>query len=305
MKTLIICFSMSGYTQKVAEHIARGIRERSGHCDVRSLVEADTRTLGQYDLVGLGCPVYYYKEPFNVTDFMDSLPELPGKHWFVFCTHGMVLGKTLVSMSDRLKEKGIQVIGYFHTYADAKAPFFPHPVPTTGHPDSQEYEEASAFGRELVERSRRIAEGEVGLVPSPDPVTKEWIELADMTTRETLGQFMPPLRIDMDKCIECHECEESCPAKGIDVGAVPPRIQNPCIYCYQCPMICPTLAIDADWDMLKSFFNEDLAVRYLAELGKAEAKGEFRWHVDLASVDFQDTQFQQRLRKLKEEGPGK
>ena len=301
MKALITYFSMTGYTQKVAEHIRKGIAEKAGQCDLKRLVEVDTTVLGDYDLVGLGCPVYYYKEPFNVSDFIDSLPELRNKQWFVFCTHGMVLGNTLVSMSDKLKKKGIQVVGYFDTYADATAPFFTYPVPTSGHPDSQEYEEACAFGRELVERSRRIVKGEVGLIPSPDPVAKEWIERADMMTRETLGQLMPPLRIDMEKCTLCHECEEACPAKGIDVGVDPPRIQDPCIYCYQCPMICPTQAIDADWDMVKLWFNDELIARYLAELGKAEAKGEFRWRVDLASVDFKDTQFKQRQRKLEQE----
>ena len=299
MKALIIYFSMSGYTRRVAEHIRDGILEEADQCDLKSLAEADSSSLVDYDLVGLGCPVYYYKEPFNVSDWIDGLPELKGKHWFVFCTHGSVMGKTLISMSERLKKKGILVIGYFHTYADATAPFFPYPVPTTGHPDPLEYEQSHAFGKEVVERSRGITQGEVDLLPTPDPVSDDWSQTADMLTRELLRQMMPPLRIDMEKCTLCHECEDSCPVKGIKVESDPPRIQNPCIYCFQCTMICPTAAIDADWELLRGFFPEDLFARYLEELAKAEAKGAFRWHIDLTSINLQDTQLEQRKRKLR------
>jgi len=300
MKTLILYFSMSGYTRKVAERIRDGIVEETGQCDLVDLANAEPCSVAEYDLVGLGCPVYYYKEPFNVSDFIDSLPLLNGKHWFVFCTHGSVMGKTLVSMSERLQKRGIVVAGHFHVYADATAPFFPYPVPTSGHPDRREYEQARAFGREITERSSRIAQGEVNLVPTPDPVPEQWAQLADMLTREALPQMFPSLRVDLEKCTFCHACEDACPAGGIDVEADPPRIQSPCVYCYQCSMVCPTLAIDADWDTTDTSFGENLFAMYLQELEKAEARGEFRRYVDPKTIDLQDSQLMQRRRKLEE-----
>ncbi len=298
MKTLILYFSMSGYTERVAERIRNGILEKTGHCDLMAMADADIRSIAEYDLVGLGCPVYYYKEPFNVSDFIEGLPHLKDKHWFVFCTHGSVMGTTLVSMSEKLKKKGVVVVGHFHVYADATAPFFPYPVPTSGHPDPLEYEQAEDFGRDIIERSERIAQGEVNLIPSTDPVPEQWVQLAGMLTREALSQMFPPLRFDLEKCTSCHECEDACPAGGIDVEADPPRIQSPCIYCYQCPMICPALAIDADWDTVDSSFGDSLFAMYLQELEQAEARGEFRRYVDPSTIDLQDSQLMQRRRKL-------
>ncbi len=300
MKSLIIYFSMTGYTRKVGERIRDGIIEVAGQCDMKSMSEVDESVLGEYDLVGLGCPVYFYKEPFNVTDFIEGLSGLKDKHWFAFCTHGSVMGKTLVSMSERLQKKGILVVGHHHTYADATAPFFPYPVPTSGHPDELEYEQAQVFGREVAERSQRISGGERDLIPTPEPAPEEWNQAADLLTLDVISQLMPPLQIDMDKCTLCNECIDYCPAGGIDVESDPPRIQNPCIYCFQCAMICPELAIGADWESSgDAGIGAEVLNRYIGELRKAEARGEFRWYVDPDAIDISDSQYKQRERKLK------
>ncbi len=293
MNTLIICFSQTGNTLKVAERIRDGIIDVTGECDLVDLKDADSGSLAGYDLVGLGCPVFYYKEPFNVRDFIGALPELAGKHWFVFCTHGSVMGKTLISMSEHLGEKGITVIGHHDTYSDASLPFYPYPTLTTGHPDSLDYEEARAFGKEIAERSQRIAKGESDLVPRLDPVPEEWTTDADMLTLEFLNGVMPRLHIDMEKCINCHECEDNCPVQGIDVEADPPRIQQPCIYCWYCAKICPTLAIGTNWDDLVAMAPDQYA-RYRQALDNAAKSGRFRWLIDPDSMDLENPLYKQR-----------
>ncbi|MBI4832040.1 MAG: flavodoxin domain-containing protein, partial [Candidatus Lindowbacteria bacterium] len=131
MKSLIICFSQTGNTRKIAEQIREGIAEVTGQCDMKNLAEVDKGSLPGYDLVGLGCPVFYYQEPFNVRAFIESLPQLKDRHWFVFCTHGSVIGNTFPSMSGQLQKKEILVIGYHDSYADGTLPFYPYPTLTT------------------------------------------------------------------------------------------------------------------------------------------------------------------------------
>lgn len=298
MKTLIVHFSQTGFTRKVAERIRDGIVEVTGQCDLTSLADVDESALAGYDLVGLGCPVFYYKEPFNVRDFMQGLPELKDKQWFVFCTHGSVMGNTLILMAEALKRKGILVVGYHDTYADGSIPFYPYPTLTTGHPDELEYDEAREFGREVAERSRRIAEGERDLIPEPGQKDQEWTDAADMLSLEFMDQVMPRMSIDEEKCTHCQECVENCPVGGIDVEADPPRIQDPCIYCWYCAKICPELAIEADWDGLVSLAPENYA-RYRKALDEAAARGEFRWLVDPDSLDLDDPLYKQREREIK------
>lgn len=297
MKTLIICFSQTGNTRKVAERIREGIAGVTGRCDLADLEEVNTASLADYDLVGLGCPTFYYQEPFNVRDFIGNLTGLDGKHWFLFCSHGSVIGNTFPSMAERLRKKGIVVIGYHDTYADGTLPFYPYPTLTTGHPDERDLDEARAFGKEIAERCQRIAEGDKSLIPEPAAVPEEWTRTAQALSPEFLDQMMPGLSIDTDKCTHCHACEDNCPVNGIDVEADPPRIQQPCVYCYYCAKICSALAIEADWDMLVSMAPENYA-RYREVLDEAAARGEFRWLIDPDSINFDDPLYKQRQREI-------
>ncbi len=295
MKSLIIYFSQTGHTRNIAERIHDGIREVTGQSELVCFSDVDINSLAGYDLVGFGCPVFYYQEPLNVRRFLNKLPEMKGRHWFLFCTHGSVLGKIFFTMSKILKKKGICVLGYHHTYADATLPFYPYPTLTTGHPDSKEYEQACAFGREMAGQMQQILRGNHFIMPEPAPVPEEWALEADKFSLEFLKKIMPRLRIDLNKCAHCYECQKQCPSRGIDIDAGPPRIQAPCIYCWRCAMICPEKAIEADWGPLVAIAPKAYA-RYRLALEKALAQGEFVWRIDPDSLKFDDPYYKQLQR---------
>jgi flavodoxin/ferredoxin len=298
MKSLVICFSQTGNTRKAAECIQAGIKSVSGQCDLVELSAFEQANLKNYDLVGLGCPVFYYQEPSNIRDYIEHLPRLDRRQWFVFCTHGSVMGNTLNSMADRLREKGALVIGYHDTYADGTLPFYPYPTLTTGHPDALDLAEAEKFGEAIAQRSERIAKGDLSLIPASEAVPEDWVRMADFLSREFLEQSMPRLRINTAKCTRCGECVSGCPVGGIDVEIDEPRIQQPCVYCYYCAKACPTLAIEADWEPLVTMAPQNYA-RYREALDDAAAKGRFRWLVNPDSMDFSNPLYKQLERELK------
>ncbi len=298
MKTLIICFSQTGNTRKIAERIYDGIIRAGSECDLKTLNETESVCFSGYDLIGIGAPVFWYKEPFNVQDFLEALPEQNGRQWFVFCTHGNVIGNFFPSVTEKLNKKGATVIGFHNSYANITVPFYPEPSYTSGHPDAIDLKQAESFGAEIVERSLKIKEGQKGLIPEPGPVSSpEWIEEGRMMTREMIGQILPKFSINTETCIQCRECEENCPVHGIDIDAEPPRIQDPCIYCWRCVTICPTLSVEADWEPLVAMAPANYA-RYKKELDKAAARGEFRWLMDPETVVFDDPLYKQRQREI-------
>jgi len=301
MRTLMICFSQTGNTRKVAEQIQQGINEVADTCELIGLDEADSESLDKYDLVGIGFPVFYYKEPFHISDFIDSLPIMKDKRWFVFCSHGSVLGMTLISMTERLEKKGITVIGSHHTYADASLPFYPYPTVTTGHPDDQDLQEARDFGTAIAQCSIAVASGDTSCIKRPAPVTEDWVpEQSALLTQEFMDKAFPRLSVNTETCTQCGECQDACPVNGIDIEAEPPNIQDPCIYCWNCAKICPTCSIETDWTGMDSLAPSQYE-KYIKALNDAEARGEFRWRVDPDSMNYDDPLHKQQERQLKDE----
>lgn len=299
MKTAIICFSQTGNTRKVAEKIRNGICEATGQCDLFTIEEVDAGSLAGYDLVGLGCPAFYCQEPFNVRAFIERLPQQNSRHWFVFCSHGAVMGQTLVRMAEGLEKRGAQIIGFHHTYADITVPFYPRHTLTSGHPDDRDLREAFDFGKAVAACSLAVSEGDTRCVTKPAPAPEEWAQKeAGKLTREFLAQVMPPLLINVETCTLCGQCGEECPVNGIDIDDDPPRIQKPCIYCFHCASICPTCSIEADWSGLVKMAPANYA-RYRAALNDAKARGEFRWLVDPETVDCGNPLYKERERAVK------
>lgn len=284
MRVAIITFSQTGNTWKLAEAIGAGIRRAGADCRLIPF-ERDTSVPEDCDLFGIGCPVFYYQEPLHVRRFLDSLPPLPGRVGFVFCSHGSIMGATLGSMAGRLARKGVRVIGAHDAYADAFLPFYPHPTYTSGHPDDEALAAAHGFGEQMVARHRALKDGEVLVQPVLEAVPEEWTQNAAMFTPEFMARVFPPLRIDAAACTGCLECERGCPVGGIEISADPPRIQAPCIYCWHCVNACPEAAIGADWSTQVALAPK-LYRRYRHWLDIAAAKGRFRWRVDPERIDF-------------------
>ncbi|MFH1152830.1 MAG: EFR1 family ferrodoxin [Pseudomonadota bacterium] len=299
MKTAIICFSQTGNTRRVAEKIRDGILNETGQCDLLKLEDLDLRSLADYDLLGLGSPVFYLKEPFHIADFISNLPKQNSRHWFVFCSHGSVMGQALVSMTEGLEKKGALVIGFHHTYADITVPFYPKPTLTSGHPDDQDLQEAFDFGISVANCSRAVSGGDRDCIRKPLPAPEDWARKeAVMLSHEFLSQVLPRLFVNRETCLQCGQCQDACPVKGIDIGSDPIRIQEPCVYCMHCVSICPTCSIQADWSQMVSMAPGNYA-RYRQSLNDAKDRGEFRWLIDPDTVDCSMPLYKQREQEKK------
>ena len=114
MKSMVLYFSQTGMTRKVAEAIHGAIRTVTGQCDIVKLKEANVKRLVGYDLIGLGCPTFVHEEPLNVKRFIRCMGPLRGKHCFIFSTHGGHPVNVLPSMAGKLRRQGLKVVGGFN-----------------------------------------------------------------------------------------------------------------------------------------------------------------------------------------------
>ncbi|NVM01569.1 MAG: 4Fe-4S binding protein [Candidatus Helarchaeota archaeon] len=285
MKVLIIFFSQTGGTEKIAEQIQKGILKNGNECEMVRIKDAKNKKLANFDLIGLGCPTFYYREPISVKLFIQKMDKVDGKHCFIFCTHGSIIGNTFYYMNEALNKKGYLVIGAYDSYSESSIQFYPQPMHTAKHPDDIELREAEEFGQKVCEISLKIKKGEKSLIPKFELIENTWwARDSKLATPEALRSISPEFKINIDKCTKCLTCQENCPVDAIDVEADPPEIQKDgCIFCWFCEKLCPEGAIEADWASTRQLFKGNLK-KYIRELKKAEEQGKFRPYVDYEKI---------------------
>ena len=111
-KILIAYFSQGGTTLSIAEQILKGMNDKQCHVDLYDMTEAQPPDINDYDIIGIGSPVYIYRPPFIVTQFIKSLPKLKGLPFFIFLLYGMKPGTTGTQLRKALFLKGGKQIGY-------------------------------------------------------------------------------------------------------------------------------------------------------------------------------------------------
>jgi flavodoxin/ferredoxin len=285
MNVLLIFFSQTGGTEKIAKKIQDGVLDSDNNCDMIEMKKADKLDLNEYDLIGIGTPTFYYRDPINVKNFIQTMKNGDGKHCFIFCTHGSVIGNTFYYMQEELSEMGYMVIGDFDSYSASSLQFYPEIMHTIKHPDEIELEEALNFGKSICDVSVRIKNGESDLIPKYNLIEDTWwVKQSKTLTLDVLRRVFPKFEINTDKCTKCLTCQENCPTGAIDVEADPPEIQkDSCIFCGYCEKSCPEEAIETNWKFMRVGSKGNLKL-YVQELKKAEEQGKFRPYVDYEKI---------------------
>ena len=278
-KGIIVYLSYTGNTQQIADAIYQGMSPLMEQCEIMKLRQTDPAILADFDLIGIGSPVRLGNLPFEVREFISGMNSMEGKHCFVFNTHAALPMGFMREAVSALKEKKMVVIGFKNWYCAVYLPYVPKPYFTDGHPDDIDLKEAEDFGREMVERSRRIHSGETDLIQKL-PEGKKYDEIYGSMKVGTLPTGVMEARaqgfsIDMNKCTRCNYCVELCPTHSIDFSVDPP-VFHKCDMCWLCEQTCPEGAISFNYPPLHKAHNIMVADNYATSLEAAEKAGRYR-----------------------------
>jgi flavodoxin len=136
MKYLVVYFSRSGKTGRVAEAIAQqlGCRALNGRKQKPDPSGADLLIVGSGNYGGTPHKAFY--------EFVDGLPQGTDLKAAIFATSGGLEPKCLGIMEEALKTKGYEVISRF----DCRGQMM---LLNRGHPNEEDLRNARAFAKEL------------------------------------------------------------------------------------------------------------------------------------------------------------
>lgn len=249
-RVIVIYFSQTGATRQVAEAIARGLEAGGAAVELADLLKTDPATVASYDVVGLGTPVFYYKEPVVVREFIAALPKANRQPAFTFITHGGNPVNTLRRLQKQLAARGHIVANSFSCTGYDTYPMFFRVFREWGHPTGDELGLARDFGERLPSECRWLREERKFATPKYRFVGGKYFLLSLLCQGGMMKKLFPPLKVREDLCTRCNTCARTCPTHAIVMSPYP-TVNDKCMWCYQCERLCPQQAFDTYWSKLR------------------------------------------------------
>lgn len=261
MRALILYYSCSGNTRRLAQQAHEALRSRQWNADIFHLRDCNADSYPYHpDLIVLGVPVQYWDIPNSARRLIENLPPFKGVSAFVFSTFGRcVINSVPFLLAKKLIEKGCTVVGGGQIVA-------PHAAKVDGRQRLGDLEIAFGKGQPDDAASSQFTAVIQGLAEKIEMKNTARIELAELkkwhtkgmlaslmgyctSNRERMG-FMPHIDHDKAMCKNCHQCIESC-----DAGAILCTSEKEiaidkgrCNKCYQCIDVCPSGALGTNWN---------------------------------------------------------
>ncbi len=269
-KCLIVYYSLGGTTERIADKITIGLESTGYEVDKFNIKDGNIPSIESYDLLGIGTPAYYFRPPFNITDYIKSLPKL-GIPYFTFILYGSKIGDTGNRIRKRLNKKGGRDVGFFK--CNGKGNFFAYikrGVETyPSHPDAEDLEQAENFGRNIKSNIDNESYEPEDFDKKPGFIYR----FERFTTQKWMVQKMYYrfFKVNKSKCTKCGICVTSCPTNTISMeeGKLP-KFGKDCIACFNCELKCPEEAITStiDWWIFSPFLAYN--VRNLPKIPSVE-----------------------------------
>lgn len=243
MNTEIYYFSGTGNSYSVAASIANQLGARL--LPVISYRE-DESVASTGDVVGIVFPIYDFKAPELIDDFVRKLKTPVSTYFFGVCTYGVMPLNAMKKLEEVLKSAGKELSGGFAIKAPHSGLGYDS-IPAEKQKEMYELARGKCTSISSYVRSRKRGTIEtsslrdrvvllgllVRLLPGLFPMFKQ----ALLEGWDSLGFYVD------EKCNGCGVCEKVCPMDNITMAEEKPIWGDNCISCFACFHWCPREAI--------------------------------------------------------------
>jgi hypothetical protein len=118
VRALILYWTITGTTLRVAERIADGLQSEGVTCELHDLRNGVFSDVSSYDVIGAGFPVHWYRLPTPVSHAIAALGRLDGRPVFAFSLNGTYRGAGLNRARRQLAQAGGLELGAFASYGE-------------------------------------------------------------------------------------------------------------------------------------------------------------------------------------------
>ena len=244
MKTLIIYFSATGNTKYGAELIKYGFEQAEGNrCDLIEISRFSDNMLIEYDLIGLACPVFDYKPPLNMLEFIKKLPDGGKKPCFTFLSYAGNLSNTFWILKKEMEKRDYICIAQKEMLAQGSwtTERAAGKINYENEPSAETQNRIIHFGKELPHIFDRYKE--TGLIDAAPSFHFNLWHIISLFYNDFVLKYLFVTRVEIDKCIKCGLCVNSCPTGRMKFEKFP-NPKGKCLGCYRCINMCPQNAIE-------------------------------------------------------------
>lgn len=244
IKGIIFYFSGTGNTEFVAKKYQEYLQVLGYEITIQAIDSLKiTPNIENYNLIGVGFPLYAWNLPINVRKFIEQLPNCQNKDGFIFVTAGgpTPLGALGIT-KDLLKKKGIKVL----SAECLEMPSNDNILFSAADPKSARVQRLRQKAQERIKRIIKT----IPIGQSKIHGDNQFMKLLSRLTGFWLNKIYRPyfhyhkFYVD-EKCLpNCRFCEQICPVNNIKKLAPQTVVfDRTCILCARCINCCPVSAI--------------------------------------------------------------
>ena len=249
-KALVLWYSQTGNTNRCGRVLANTLAQSGIRVESFDLRDFQREKTGDFDLLVLGSPVFYYDIPAYVKDFIRSLPDLKGIPVASYVTFGGPEGNqdnANYSILQLLSEQsGVPVAGKsFQSISSFPMGWSKDKVDekiwNARHlPDEKTFESVRDYARGIL----------VQIKANQSRVFVKKLTLRESYTFFDLEWWTKILvknhSLVRENCVECGACVEKCPVNAIDLASYTVDTDS-CVLCFGCLNNCEYQAVHMEY----------------------------------------------------------